>query len=643
MEEERETIFYFPGSAAAQLLSELPEIYERHPLGSPASDERKIAGPGVLLVNATTDQLERAVGLKAQHHALEIIALTDPSHLPVVPSEQVYAYLVHPVLTPIMAKTLANAFAHIRLRQEQEQTKAELAGLTTELQELNVIGIRLSAERDTDALLELILTTAREITHADAGSLYLVEEDDAGSRRLRFKLAQNDSILVPFKESTMPISSQSIAGHVALTRRILNLPDAYVPPPGLPFEINRAFDEQTGYRTKSMLVVPMETQKDEIIGVVQLINCKADRARRLASPEEIEREVLAFPVRFQDLASSLASQAAVALENSRLYQSIQTLFEGFVKASVVAIESRDPTTSGHSFRVADLTVGLADVVDRVDVGPYAAVRFTPEEMKEIRYASLLHDFGKVGVREEVLVKAKKLSSNHLELIKQRAEILKRGLALKYSQKKIEYLLAAGRERFMEQFEAYDAELIAAVRELEAFLQTIVSANEPRVMPEDVAAAVERIALRSFEDHLGTSQTVITPPEARILAIPKGSLTEDERRQIESHVIHTFQFLAQIPWIKDLKRIPEIARSHHEKLNGSGYPYGMKAEAIPLQSKIMTISDIYDALTAADRPYKKAISVERALDILGYERNAGAIDPVLLNLFIEAKVFERTAR
>ncbi len=634
-------LFYFPGSAAARLVGQLPAIFERVPLGGSAADEPALVDPGVLLVDATPEQLERAAGLKAAYPALEIIALADPTNLPAVVPDQVYAYIVNTVPTPLVAKTLANAFAHITLRQEQEHTKAELARLTTELQELHAIGIKLSAERDTDALLELILTKAREITHSDAGSLYLVEEDEAGTRRLRFKLTQNDSLHVPFKEFTLPVSSQSVAGHVALTGQILNLPDAYSPPPGSPFQIDRAFDQRVGYRTKSMLVVPMKTQKDEIIGVLQLINRKADPARRLATPEAIEREALPFSARFQDLASSLASQAAVALENSRLYQSIQTLFEGFVKASVVAIESRDPTTSGHSFRVADLTVGLAEVVDRVEVGPYAAVRFAPEEMKEIRYASLLHDFGKVGVREEVLVKAKKLYPKHLELIAQRVEIIKRGLALKYSQKKIAYLLEKGREQFIDQFRAYDAELAALVEELEGDLQAVMAANEPSVMPGDFTSAVQQIALRSFEDYLGTSWTVVTPEEARVLTIPKGSLTEPERRQIESHVIHTFQFLAQIPWTKDIKRIPEIARSHHEKLNGSGYPYGMKAEEIPFQSRMMTISDIYDALTAADRPYKKALLVDRALDILSYEARAGAIDPVLLTLFIEAKVFERT--
>ena len=634
-------LFYFPGSAAARVVEGLPAIYNRVPLSGSASDKPDSSGPGVLLVDATAGELERAVGLKARHPALEIIALADPSSLPAVPSDQVYAYLVKNVPTPVLAKNLANAFAHIRLVQEQEQTKADLVRLAEELQELTTIGIKLSAERDTDVLLELILTKAREITGSDAGSLYLVEEDDTGNRRLRFKLAQNESIQVPFKEFTMPISSQSVAGHVALTGQILNLDDAYSPPPGSPFQINRGFDLQVGYRTKSMLVVPMKTQKDEIIGVLQLINRKGERARRFTSPEQIEREALPFSASSQDLATSLASQAAVALENSRLYQSIQTLFEGFVKASVTAIESRDPTTSGHSFRVADLTVGLAEVVARVETGPYGGVRFTPVEMKEIRYASLLHDFGKVGVREEVLVKAKKLLPGHLELIKQRVEILKRGIALKYSQKKIEYLMARGLDRFVEQFEAYDAELMAAIQGLDDYLRTVVTANEPAVMPEDFASAVQQLALKSFEDHLGISQTVVTPEEALILSIPKGSLTEEERRQIESHVIHTFQFLAQIPWTKEIKRIPEIARSHHEKLNSSGYPYGIKGNEIPVQSRMMTISDIYDALTAADRPYKKAMPVERALDILNYERKTGLIDPILLDIFIEAKVFERT--
>ncbi len=633
-------LFYIRGSEAGRLVAGLGGTSERVPLTPQDVDDPEMVGPGVLVVEGLDHHLELASRFKATRPDVEVVVLADPTNIPAFPSDQVYAYLPKPVSTPILAKTLANALAHTNLLHEQAQAQADLSELAQELKELNNIGVKLSAERDTDALLELILTKAREITRSDAGSLYLVEEDEEGLSRLRFKLAQNDSLNVPFKEFTLPISHQSVAGHVALTGEIQNLEDAYTLPSGSPFQINLAFDRQVGYRTKSMLVIPLKTQKDEVIGVLQLINCKPDPTQRFASPGEIERKVIPFSPRYQELAASLASQAAVALENSRLYKNIQTLFEGFVKASVTAIEARDPTTAGHSFRVADLTTGLAEVVDRVDNGPYRVVRFTPEEMQTIRYAAILHDFGKIGVREEVLVKAKKLYPNHLELIKQRAEVIKQGIELRYSRRKIAYLLDRGRERFAEQFAADDAELTALIQEIDQYLKTVLAANEPSVMPEDFASTVQQIALKSFVDHLGNSSTIITPQEVRILTIPKGSLTEEERVQIESHVVHTFQFLAQIPWTKELRRVPEIARAHHEKLNGSGYPYGMRKEDIPVQSKIMTISDIFDALTAADRPYKKAVPVERALDILQYEKKSGAIDGELLSMFIDAKVYER---
>jgi HD-GYP domain-containing protein (c-di-GMP phosphodiesterase class II) len=629
LRDSRRRVLFAAGSPVARVATKLPKEFDLVPLrqGDPIAAD----GPAVLLVDRIAAERDPAI---RDAKNLAIIALLPPdADLPAVP-EHWYACLHLTAPVPMIAKTVRNAFEHMA-------TRGDLERLSMELYELNNIGVRLSAERDLKALLELILTKAREITHSDAGSLYMVEEDEAGQRRLRFSLAQNDSVEVPYREFTMPLNAQSVAGYVALTGQVVNLEDAYHPPPGSTFQQNRAFDQQTGYRTKSMLVVPMKTPKNEIIGVLQLINCKPDPQKRFGSPAEIEREVQAFGDRYADFASSLASQAAVALENSRLYENIQTLFEGFVKASVTAIESRDPTTSGHSFRVAELTVGLAETVDRIPDGPYAPVRFSPDEMKEIRYASLLHDFGKVGVREEVLVKAKKLYPNHLEVIKQRVEIIKRGLELRYSRRKIEYLFQKGRERFTEHAETLDAELASYLAEVDDGLARVVAANEPAVMPEDFASAIQRFALQTFEDHLGGSQTIITPEESRILSIPKGSLTEEERKQIESHVVHTFQFLAQIPWTKEIRNVPAIARSHHEKLNGSGYPYGMKAEQIPLQSKMMTISDIYDALTAADRPYKKAMPLEKALDILGYEREAGNIDGGLLDLFIDAKIFERT--
>ena len=628
----RRQVLFRAGSAAGQIAARLSGQFDLVPLRP--SDPIAVDGPAVLLVERALRHLGRAAGLPGRTNQLALIALLPPGPAPKTIPAQWYACLPRNAPPAVLAKILDNAFEHMA-------TRGDLDRLSVELRDLNSIGVRLSAERDLKRLLELILTKAREITHSDAGSLYLVEESDTGDRRLRFTLTQNDSVDVPFEQFTIPINGESVAGYVALTGQVVDLADAYHPPLGSTFKVNRAFDTQIGYRTKSMLVVPMKTQKEEIIGVLQLINCKPDLQRRFASPAEIEREVEPFGVRYTDFAVSLASQAAVALENSRLYESIQTLFEGFVKASVTAIESRDPTTSGHSFRVAELTVGLAETVDRTPSGPYGDVRFSPDEMKEIRYASLLHDFGKVGVREEVLVKAKKLYPNHLELIKQRVEVIRRGLELKYSRRKIEYLLQKGREQFAAHAEGLDAELASFVAELDDGLASVIAANEPSVMPEDFASAIQRFALQSFEDHLGRPQSIITPEEAKVLAIPRGTLTETERKQIESHVVHTFQFLAQIPWTREIRNIPEIARSHHEKLNGSGYPYGWTSDQIPLQSKIMTISDIYDALTAADRPYKKATSVEQALDILDYERKAGNIDGTLLALFIEAKVYERT--
>jgi HD-GYP domain-containing protein (c-di-GMP phosphodiesterase class II) len=384
----------------------------------------------------------------------------------------------------------------------------------------------------------------------------------------------------------------------------------------------------------------MRTPEGETIGALQLINCKPDFAARLVRGDAIEGTVQRFTARHEQLAGSLASQAAVAIQNRRLYENIRELFEGFVKASVTAIESRDPTTSGHSARVANLTVGLAAAIDRASDGQHRHTHFSAEEMTELRYAALLHDFGKVGVREQVLVKAKKLLPAELDRIRQRVELIKRGLELRYAGKKIEHLVEKGRRRYATQAAALDAELAAYVATLDQGIARIVAANEPAVLPRDFAAGIERLALDVFEDHLGNRESVITPEEAEILAIPRGSLTPAEFKEIQSHVIHTYEFLTRIPWTREFRRIPEIARSHHEKLDGTGYPEGRKAGEIPVQSRMMTIADIYDALTAGDRPYKKGISTAEALDILDHERRAGHLDGALLDVFVEARIYEQ---
>ncbi|MFQ5694930.1 MAG: HD-GYP domain-containing protein, partial [Terriglobia bacterium] len=344
--------------------------------------------------------------------------------------------------------------------------------------------------------------------------------------------------------------------------------------------------------------------------------------------------------RLQELAVSLASQAAVAYENTVLYQNIETLFEGFVKAAVTAIEQRDPTTSGHSFRVSRLTCGLAETVDKLTTGPYAALRFEREHMKEIRYAALLHDFGKVGVREEVLVKAKKLYPHQLELIRQRFDYVRKSLEADFVRRQLTLLERGGSQQNLK---ALEDDYHRQQAELDDFLQFILQVNEPTVLPEGRFDRLLDIAKRTYIDARGIERTYITPEEVRFLSIPRGSLDPEERIQIESHVIHTFNFLAQIPWTREIKDIPAIARAHHEKLDGTGYPYKLRQAQIPPQTRMMTISDMFDALSAADRPYKKAVPVERALEILAACVQQGQLDPLLFQLFVDAKIYQLTAR
>lgn len=502
---------------------------------------------------------------------------------------------------------------------------AELAILARELEELNRIGAALSEERDVDRLLELILTKAREITASDAGSLYLAQADGA---ELRFVCAQNASVAIPFRAAVLPITDESIAGYVARHGESVRLDDAYDIGAAVPYRFNRSFDAATGYRTRSMLAVPMRTPKGLITGVLQLIN--ATRAG-VAVP---------YTERQQELAESLASQAAVAVENNKLYDDIQKLFEGFVRASVVAIEARDPTTSGHSFRVANLTVALAETVDRADGGRFRAVTFTREQMRTIRYASLLHDFGKVGVREDVLVKAKKLYPSQLELVRARFRLARRSHEAQSLQARLDFLLEHGRARYVERLPHFEAALSDRLGELEQFLALVEAANEPSVMPDGSFERLREIAAVEFLDADGATRPLLGDEEVRLLSIRKGSLSEAERVQIESHVVHTFHFLSQIPWTREIGEIPAIAVGHHEKLNGTGYPNRLAAPDIPIQTRMMSIADVFDALSASDRPYKKAVPIERALQILDAAVADGDLDGDLFRLFVDARVYDK---
>jgi HD-GYP domain-containing protein (c-di-GMP phosphodiesterase class II) len=384
----------------------------------------------------------------------------------------------------------------------------------------------------------------------------------------------------------------------------------------------------------------MRNAKGEVLGVLQLINCKRNPGARLALDKDIAQQVQPFRERSVRLALSLASQAAVAYENRKLYNEIETLFEGFVSAAVTAIEQRDPTTSGHSLRVAAYTQRLAQAVNATSAGPYANTFFDAGQLKEIRYAALLHDFGKVGVREEVLVKAKKLYPLQLDLLRQRFDYIRKEAEASTVRRKLQAFLENDRGHALTEVARLTEDFEQRLRRVEEFLQLIVDANEPTLLEENKSRKLREIAQQSFIDARGIERPYLNPDEIRLLSIPKGSLDASERLQIESHVIHTFNFLTQIPWTKELKKIPEIARAHHEKLNGTGYPYKLTGDRIPLPTKMMTICDIFDALTASDRPYKRAVPTDRALSILEDCVRAGELDPDLFQLFRQEKVYER---
>lgn len=607
----------------------------------PDADSLPTERPVVVLLDAALAR--NATSVQALAGRAAVVGIGAPGSVepgPDLPEEALCGFFAEDA-PPALARTvLQGALRHAAALVAARRETAAASAMSGEIAELSRIGVALSTERDLPTLLAMILDQARRLSAADAGSLYLVEGRETATPALRFKLTQNQSLpSLPFSEFTMPLDESSIAGAAAVTGEPINFDDAYALGPGDRFTFNRSVDEKTGYRTKSMVTIPMRTHRDEIVGVLQLINRKRHAESRLATRADVEREVVPFDAHAVGLVSALASQAAVAIENGRLYEDIERLFEGFVMASVTAIESRDPTTSGHSSRVATFTTGLAAAVDRVQSGPYAGVRFSREAMRELRYASLLHDFGKVGVREQVLVKQKKLYPSDLAIIRHRFQFLLQRAELQYERERAQYLWEHGRINYEEAVQRLDRSRDESRNELTKYLDAIVRANEPTILPEGTFEELAEINERLFVDFDGTEKPLLGDDELRYLMINRGNLDERERREIESHVTHTYRFLEQIPWTRELKGIPGIAWGHHEKLDGSGYPRGVNAVDIPVPTRMMTISDIYDALTATDRPYKRAVPTERALDILADEAKHGHLDQALLGAFIEAKVFE----
>jgi HD-GYP domain-containing protein (c-di-GMP phosphodiesterase class II) len=553
-----------------------------------------------------------------EHGGLKMLAAPPANAIVVLPPEHPalawisddpdVVAIIHPPLTG--AALLASLRTAARLEAARTLTRTAHEG-----EELLEIGRMLSSERDLPTLQRLIVRKARELTGSDAGSLFVVEEHD-GAKRLRFAVAQtgptDDGVLM---NALLPLSTSSVVGYVAVTAEPLRIDDAYHISGAAPYQFNRGFDDKNNYRSKSILCVPMRNLSGNVIGAIQLINRKPSFLTELQSPAQTEDVVTAYDEHDERLLTALASQAAVAMENARLVDAIQNLFERFVHASVKAIEVRDKSTQGHSERVAILTVAQAEAVNTIESGPLAGLRFTPEHIREIRYASLLHDFGKVAVPEYIFGKAKKLPDGRLDTIRLR------------------FLLA------LEQ--AQDVEEKAMLRDL---LAKIEAANEPNVVSDAADQVLQRALDGRYRDLDGT-KPLLDSFEYDYLSIPRGSLSDDERNRMQEHVTQSFLFLREIPWQETPWRdVAELAYGHHEHLDGTGYPRKLKGEAIRPQVRMMTISDVFDALTASDRPYKKGMSVERALDILTKEfAERGKVDPLLLDVFIHKRLYDATSR
>jgi HD-GYP domain-containing protein (c-di-GMP phosphodiesterase class II) len=493
----------------------------------------------------------------------------------------------------------------------------QLRDRNQKLERLVEVAKSLGAEKDVDRLLARILDEAQDVIEADRCSLFIVDRD---KNELWSKIAHGmDSV-----EIRIPLG-KGIAGQCAETKQVIHIADPYADP-----RFNPEVDKKSGYRTRSILTVPMIDREGVCTGVLQALN-------KHAGP---------FTVEDEELLLALGGISAVSLENAFLHRDIARLFEGFLRASVYAIEARDPTTSGHSERVAGLSIALAEAVNRgavltLEDWSGGALSFSDGDLRELRYASLLHDFGKVGVREHVLVKANKLYPHELALLRERFEHARTAAELHAARRQVEVLGPAGLHgSACERCAEIEREQAARLAELDEMWRFIEQCNAPTVLEQHGFERLRELRHAAFVDGRGQRVELLSEPECVSLSIPRGSLNPEERREIESHVTHTKNFLDQIPWTRDLKRVPEIAGKHHEKLTGKGYPGALGAPAIPPQTRIMTIADIYDALTAADRPYKKALPHAKALDILHAEAKSGLLDVDLLRVFIESRAHDK---
>jgi HD-GYP domain-containing protein (c-di-GMP phosphodiesterase class II) len=507
------------------------------------------------------------------------------------------------------------------------------------LEQLNDIGASLSSERNIGLLLEKIVVAAKQITRADGGTLYLLSDD---RRHLHFEIVRTNSLHLAFGgSSSQPTSGKfpdlplyrddgapndsMVAAYAAITGKTVNIADAYRAE-GFDFSGTRQFDARTGYRSQSFLTVPMKDHEGEIIGVLQLINA--------LSPKD--GAVCEFSPADQRLAESLASQAAIALSNRQLVQQLEALFESFIKLINLAIDEKSPYTGGHCQRVPELTMMLAEAADAAKEGPLADFKLTDKDRYELRIAALLHDCGKVTTPVHIVDKATKLQTifDRIHLIDTRFEIVRRDAEIRKWKSIAEGMAPAEAERNYFDF----------CRKIPVDRGILHRANiGSENMADEDLEAVRRIAIQyRWQNADGEEQAFLSDDELENLSIRSGTLTAAERDIINHHIVATIRMLEQLPWPRHLKNVPEYAGGHHERMDGKGYPKGLKREDMSWQARIMGIADIFEALTAKDRPYKEGMKLSAALEMLEHFSADGHIDPALHEVFVNSEVYRRYA-
>lgn len=501
------------------------------------------------------------------------------------------------------------------------------------------IGVALSCEKDIDRLLEMIVLEARAMSNADAGTLYITDKEN---RHLNFKIMQNDTMnvrmggtsgveidlpSVPLYRDGKPNHS-NVSSHVAISGEIVNIPDVYEAE-GFDFIGPKKYDATTGYRSKSMIVIPLRNHENDIIGVLQLLNAK--------NPET--GEIIGFSNQYVDEIASLASQAAVALTNTQLIQDLTNLLYAFIKSIATAIDEKSPYTGGHVKRVVDLSMLIAEKINETKSPPFKDIAFNDNEMEEIRIAAWMHDVGKITTPEYVVDKSTKLQTifDRINLVETRFNLITKLIENEYLNRKLELLQKGANKK---EIDSLYSELETALGNLGSDLELIKSSNLPgEFLSDDKISRIKEIAAKTYLLSDG-EHPYITDEELENLIVRKGSVTGRERKTIENHAAVTHKMLNQLPFPRKLLKVPDYASEHHEKLDGSGYPRGLTAKDLPLQSRIIAVADIFEALTAKDRPYRKPVHISQVLKIMDMMKKDNHIDPDIYSLFTENRLYEK---